>query len=255
TLLLSLYQGKFRVAVQHVDLAFLLPLGVGIITAVLFFTHVIPLPALLRTHPALVYGLFFGLLIASIGLLLRNLGHIGLRDGGWILFGAMAGFWLANTIPMNTPDAAWFIFLSGALAICAMILPGISGAFVLLILNKYAYLLDAIGKLDFSVIVPFMLGAIVGLLLFSRFLVWLLRRFYRQTFLVLTGMLAGSLWVIWPFQEYTYQNIGDKSHLIGSMPSWPREFDGTVMAVFGLIVIGAATVIALDVFAKRPRSF
>lgn len=252
-LLMHLYRGKFRVAAQHIDLVFLLFLGLGIITALLFFTRIVPLPILIRTYPMLVYGLFFGLLVASIGLLIRDLGHFGAHDSVWILLGIIIGYWLVSTIPMDTPEEAWFIFISGALAICAMILPGISGAFVLLILKKYTYLLEAIGRLDFGVLVPFILGAIVGVLLFSRFLAWLLKRFHRRTFLVITGILIGSLWIIWPFQERVYQDIGGKSQLIASAPVWPQGLDAMTMAALGLILVGVAAVTILDMLVKHPR--
>ncbi len=252
-LLALLYRGRFRAAARHTDWVFLLPLGIGVMAAFGVFTHIIPLPTLIRAYPSLVYGLFFGLLTASIGLLMRDLGRMGASDGLWLLSGIIMGYGLVNILPMDTPEAPWFIFASGALAICAMILPGVSGAFILLILKKYAYLLDAIARLDFGVLAPFILGAVVGLLLFSRVLVRLLSRFYRQTFAVITGMLIGTLWVIWPFQERLYQQIGGKAHLIGSTPVWPGALDGMTMATVGLIVTGAAMVMALDRFAKRPE--
>nr|VFJ54630.1 MAG: putative membrane protein [Candidatus Kentron sp. DK] len=250
-LLLYLYRGKFRVAVQHTDLAFLFALCAGIMAALVFFTRVIPLPVLIRAYPEMVYGLFFGLIAASIGVLLRGLGRIGWRDTGWLMLGILTGYWLVGVVPMDTPEAPWFIFLSGSLAICAMILPGISGAFVLVILKKYAYLLAAIGQLDFGVLAPFGLGCIVGLLLFSRSLAWLLRRFRRQTFSVLTGILAGTLWVIWPFQEHTWESIGGELRLTGSLPAWPGVMDGVTLAAFGLMAAGVAAVLVIDTLAAR----
>jgi len=252
TFLLYLYQGKPIAAARHVDLGFLLSLLLGITGAFLFFTRIVPLPALLHTHTELVYGLFFGLVLASIGFLIGTLDRIEPRDGLWLLFGVVLGYRMVTLVPMHTPEESWFIFLSGSLAICAMILPGISGSFVLLILKKYAYLLDALGRFDLGVLVPFGLGSLVGLVLFSRVLAWLLRGFHRLTFLVITGLLIGSLWIIWPFQTHsTYQDIGGKSHIIGSTPAWPREFDGTTITVFCLMVIGVIIVLVINSLAKR----
>jgi len=250
TLLTYLYRGDFRTAIQHIDLLFLLSLGTGIIAALLFFTRIIPLPLFIRDYPELVYGLFFGLLVASVGVLFRRIELTKFRDGGWLLLGTLMGYQVITLVPMNTPEAPWFIFVSGALATCAMILPGISGAFVLLILKKYTYLLDAIGTLDFGVLIPFGLGAATGVMLFSRFLEWLIRNYYQQTFRVITGILIGSLWIIWPFQARTYQTIEDKSYLIDSVPIWPQELTGTVVVTFGLIIVGIVTVIVLDSLAK-----
>nr|VFK14688.1 MAG: putative membrane protein [Candidatus Kentron sp. LFY] len=251
TLLLYLYRGKPMAAARHVDLGFLLSLGVGIAAALLFFTRIIPLPILLRAYPEFIYGLFFGLIVASIVFLIRTLEHFDLRDGSWLLVGVMVGYWIVDLTPTHTPEEPWFIFISGTLAICAMILPGISGSLMLLILNKYTYLLDAVREFDFGVLVPFCLGALMGLLLFSRLLMWLLRNFHRITFLVITGVLIGSLWLIWPFQARTYQDIQGKHHLIDSTPIWPREFDETTVAVLCLIMLGMATVAAIDSLAKR----
>lgn len=251
TLLLQLSRGKFRAAVQHTDSGFLLPLGIGIAAALMFFTHVVSLPALIRIWPTLIYGLFFGLVAASAGVLLRELGGIGWRETGWFALGVLAGYQLVAIVPMETPDGPWFIFMSGALAICAMILPGISGAFVLLILKKYTYLLDAFGRFDLGVLAPFILGAIVGLMLFSRFLGWLLQRFHRQMFLVITGILTGSLWILWPFREYVWQNVGGGINLVGSIPMWPKEFDGMTMAALGLGAAGAAVVMIIHGLAGR----
>nr|VFJ72579.1 MAG: putative membrane protein [Candidatus Kentron sp. FW] len=251
TLIGYIYRGDPRAAARHIDLGFLLSLGLGITMALFFFTQIVPLPSLLRTHPELVYGLFFGLLLASIGVLIHALEHFESRDGPWLLSGIVLGYWIVNLVPMHTPEEPWFIFISGSLATCAMMLPGISGSFVLLILKKYAYLLDAISSLDPGVLVPFGSGVLIGLLLFSHFLAWLLRNFYRLTFLVVTGVLIGSLWVIWPFQARTYQDVGGKSHLVSSTPIWPRELDETTIAAACLIMVGVVTVIVINSLAKR----
>lgn len=188
-LLRYLGRGQFRVAVRYVDLTFLSFLALGIGAALLFFTRVISLPKLLETHSEAVYGLFFGLISASIILLIRSVVRLRVNDGALILVGMTLGWLIVNLVPVDTPQAPWFLFLSGAFAICAMILPGISGAFVLLILNKYAYVLDAVGRMDWVVLLPFGLGAMVGLMLFSRFLVWLLRHYYRQVVKGISGVL------------------------------------------------------------------
>ena len=116
-----------------------------------------------------------------------------------------------NMVPVQTPDASWFIFIAGALSICAMMLPGISGSFILLILNKYAYIFSAIGYLKLSVLLPFAGGALAGLVFFSRLLSYILERYYRVTVVFITGLLLASLTVIWPFQERVYETVGGNS--------------------------------------------
>ncbi|OAD19279.1 membrane protein containing DUF368 [Candidatus Thiomargarita nelsonii] len=165
--------------------------------------------------------------------------------------GIALGWFIVNLVPTNTPDAPWFIFLSGMLAISAMLLPGISGAFILLILRKYDTILNAIGHFNFMVLIPFGLGALTGLVVFSRFLGWLLDRFYRATLLVIIGVLIGTLWVIWPFQVRKYEMIHNKERLISSTPFWPDTLTQPVIYALLMMVLGLALVLILYAWAKR----
>ena len=242
---------RLRPAIEHVDLAFIVPLGLGIFAALMFFTRVVPLPRLIETHPALVYGLFFGLIVASVAVLLQSIE--GVRPVEWavILAGAATGFGIANLVPASTPDAPWFVALSGALAISAMLLPGVSGSFVLLILRKYAYVFDGIGRLDPGVIIPFGVGVVLGLMAFSRVLAWLLRRWYRTTLLAICGLLIGSLWVVWPFQERRFEIVRGKRRLMSSDPIWPDAADEVTLGAFALMAAGVALVASLHRLARR----
>jgi len=183
--------------------------------------------------------------------LLRDRHVLRSASAGWLLLGLVAGLAVVNLVPVQTPTTAWFIFLCGALAISAMILPGVSGSFILLVLQKYAYIFDALGRLDFSVILPFVLGCGVGLALFSRFLGWLLDRFHEATMLIIIGVLTGSLWMIWPFQERSFAMVRGKERLIGSSPVLPESVDTAVLAALALAMTGAAVVLALDGVARR----
>ena len=252
--LACLGRGQWGAAAARVDLVFLLPLAAGIATALWFFTRVVPIPKLLVTHPEPIYALFFGLIVASIIVLLRDLPKLSVADSGWLILGLLSGLLLVTRVPLETPDAAWFIFFSGAIAICAMLLPGISGSFILLLLRKYAYVFDAIGHLKFAVVIPFALGAVTGLLVFSRILTWLLRRWHRQTLLTITGLLVGSLWMIWPFQERTFDTIRGKSRLVHSTPLWPEALDGTVVAALGCALLGLILVLGIHRLAEKSTS-
>jgi putative membrane protein len=248
-----LFSARIADAARHIDLGFLAPLGMGIACAILFFTRIVSLPTLITTHPELIYGLFFGLVAASIALLLIQQAPLRLRKFSFIVFGAALGLVLVNLVPQQTPTASWFIALCGAIAISAMILPGISGSFILLILQKYAYVFDALGRLDFSVIVPFAFGCGCGLLVFSRFLSWLLRRFNEATLLTIIGVLIGSLWVIWPFQHRVYESVRGKQRLVHSSPNLPQDWDMNVLGTLVLVVIGVALVLTIHAFAARQR--
>jgi putative membrane protein len=190
---------------------FLISLISGIIMAFIFFTRIVPLPKLMYTYPEPIYGLFFGLILGSIYLLLKNIKSFGWKHFLFLLLGVAIGYWVVTLVPTNTPDNYFFIFFSGAVAICAMILPGISGSFLLLILRKYTFILNQFGKIGGPetvsagiILLIFVLGMITGIGLFSRLLSWFLDRWHAFTLSVLVGFLVGSLYVIWPFQIRHY---------------------------------------------------
>ncbi len=247
-----LRRGRLRAAVDHTDLVFLAFLGLGIVMAVFFFTRVVPLPILIHTHPEPVYGLFFGLVVASVAVLLLGLEDFRGRDLIPVVLGTALGLGVANMVPAHTPETAWFVFLSGALAICAMILPGVSGSFILLMLRKYAYVFDALGRLDMTVIIPFALGAVAGLMLFSRLLVWLLHRFHRAMILGICGILVGSLWVLWPFQERVYETVRGKARLVSSSPVLPAHLDSGLLWAVALGLTGFLAVMAIHRLSRGP---
>ncbi len=252
-LLQLLKKKQFKEAAQHTDLVFLIPLAAGIVSALLFFTRIVPLPELIINQPELVYGLFFGLILASIAVLIRQTHVFAGWNFTWLCSGIIIGLALVNLVPVNTPNAAWFIFLCGALAISAMILPGISGSFILLIMQKYSYIFAAIGRFDLLVIFPFALGIMTGLMLFSRLLHWLLNRFHHQCLTTIIGILVGSLWLIWPFQHRHYLDVNGHQKLLSSTPVWPQSLDATVYSSLSLAVIGAVLVVVIHTLAKRLR--
>lgn len=253
TLLRLIVAQRFRDAAAHADIGFLISLGAGILGAILFFTRVVSLPQLVREHPEQIYALFFGLIVGSVMVLLRVLGSMRWRDMTCLVAGTLLGLAVVNVVPFETPIESWFIFLSGALAICAMILPGISGSFILLLLRKYEHVFEAIGHFDFSVILPFALGAVSGLMLFSRLLVWLLKHHYRITLTTIIGMLVGSLWLLWPFQARSYELIRGKQQLVFSTPIWPADL-GAGEALAGMLCIaGIIAVVVIDRLAIHRR--
>lgn len=199
---------KWKAAFKEMHVFFLIALFTGIFSALAFFTKVVPLQVYMFTHPEIVYGLFFGLIVGSIYILIKALKRFSKLELLMLFLGMAFGIWIVSLVPADTPEHPAFVFLSGSIAICAMILPGISGSYLLLIMRKYDYLLSQIGKIGgvetvdgLMGLLPFMLGAVVGLAAFSRFLSWLLSRYHPQTIAVLIGFLIGSLYVIWPYQH------------------------------------------------------
>jgi len=233
--------------INRPDFDFLIPLGIGAVAALLFFTRIVSLPTLIRTHPEVIYGLFFGLILGSIVILFRHLGmYLLLKRVLFLFLGILFGGLVVTMVPVSTPDDSWFIFLCGAIAISAMILPGISGSFILLMMKKYAYIFNAIGHFEFSIILPFVLGIIIGVALFSRLLSYFLKKFYQQTILFITGLLVASLYVIWPFQTRLYEVVRHKERLVSSVPYMPESFSSPMLYSLIMMVIGLVTVIILD---------
>lgn len=221
---------RWRSAFADVHWKFMVILLGGIFAAILFFTKVVPLQVYMFTDPELIYGLFFGLIVGSIFILFKAMESFTWAHGFLVVAGAILGFWVVTLVPTETPATPLFVFVSGSIAICAMILPGISGSYLLLILHKYDYILSQVGKLGtvetaegLMALVPFVLGAVVGLALFSRLLSWLLKRQYAGTLAVLIGFLIGSLYVIWPYQERNYREIETRVDVIEYTGEQARE--------------------------------
>ena len=235
-----------EVTLHRPHFTFLIPLFVGILAAILFFTRIVPLPVLIRTHPEIIYGLFFGLILGSVLVLMKETGSWTFKEFRFVIAGIAIGYLIFNMVPVQTPDASWFIFISGVVAISAMLLPGISGSFILLMLKKYAYIFNAVGHFNFAVIIPFALGMITGLVLFSRVLSWLLKTWYQETLSTIIGLLVASLWVIWPFQERIYEIIRGQERLLESSPYIPQQINADLSMSIAMIISGLVLVLILN---------
>ena len=195
-LLLKLRLGEFW---RHVNGSFLLPVLLGIAIAIFSLARL--MTYLLTYHPIAIWSFFFGLIIASSVLVARQIGHWNWRTVLAFAVGAVAAWWITVATPAETPNDWWFVMLSGAIAICAMILPGISGAFILLLLGKYQYIMQAVGDFNIPVIAVFIIGAVAGIISFSHLLSWLLKHLHDITVAVLMGFMVGSLNKVWPWKE------------------------------------------------------
>jgi putative membrane protein len=189
---------RWREAFRSFPWQFLASLGLGIATAILTLSR--PIHWALAEHPELVWAFFFGLVLASVFVVRKRVNHWSALLVAILLFAAALTFYFVGLLPLETPHTPLLIFLSGAIAICAMILPGISGAFILVLLGKYRYILGALISLDLVVILTFGAGCVIGLLGFSRLLRWLMARFHDPTIAALTGLMIGSLRKVWPWQ-------------------------------------------------------
>ena len=240
-----LLKGRFSAFWKHINGSFLLSLVAGIGISVIALAGLMQM--LLSDFPIQTWAFFFGLIVASSLFIIRGISGWKLRDGLLLIFGVALGAVICTLSPTQTPDGLWFIFLSGALAICAMILPGISGSFILLILGKYEYVLGAISGLvagvdpgrNLLILGVFGLGAIIGILAFSRFLHWLLARWQKETMIVLAGFIIGSLVKIWPWSNAEAIVLSQFPELAASGESLPAEIISQYMASADLHIGGA----------------
>ncbi|MDA0728088.1 MAG: DUF368 domain-containing protein [Bacteroidetes bacterium] len=246
----ALLQGDVKQAWKAVNGRFLLALGTGIGLAIV--TLASPLHWLLEHEPVLLRALFTGLVAASVPLVGRHVGTWSLNMWVWAAIGcAVAGF-VTSLPPLVQTDHPGFLILAGALAICAMLLPGISGSFLLLILGAYAPVLLAVKTLDLIRVGAFAIGAFAGLLSFSRFLTWLLNAHRQATLATLTGFLVGSLQALWPWKEATralYTHSDGRIEYVWKNTS-PSSAPMEIASVIALALLGAAIVWGLDRWGK-----
>lgn len=206
---------------------------------------------LLQNHPVLLWSFFLGLILASAIYVAKQVGKWSIGAVIALLIGGGIALAISLSTQFSTPDSDWFVFIAAAIAICAMILPGISGSFILVILGQYAKVLEAVHEREWKTIVIFCLGAGVGLLSFSRLVSWLFKKFRDQTIAVLTGFMIGSLPKVWPWKVATPEEVKKG---LGEMVM-PGEFadqmgvSSQLLPALGLIVLGFALVFVLERFA------
>lgn len=195
------YLKKFQIKAfwKHINGSFLITLLAGIATSILTLAKVIT--HLLSEYPIQVWSFFFGLIVISALIILREIKQWSVGVFIAILLGIAMAYFITSATPAETPESTWFLFVAGAVAICAMILPGISGAFILLIFGKYEYILSAIKELRIGDIIVFALGCLVGLLSFARLVSWLFRKYHNITVGLLSGFMIGSLNKVWPWKQ------------------------------------------------------
>jgi len=242
---------KVRQAVSSVSWPFLLPVGVGVLLATVSLAKA--LSWLLASCPVIVWSFFFGLVLSSVLTVSRVIKRWGMPTFGAAALGAVGAYFLFGLMPGTTPDAPWFIFLSGFLAICAMILPGISGAYVLVLLGKYHYILEAINDKDLWTLLILVAGAVVGLLSFVRAIEWLLKRYHDLTMAILTGLMVGSLRKIWPWKETVSTFLDSHGEEVPTLQAntLPPSFDSEVGLALLLMFLGFLVVFGMNFWTRR----
>ncbi len=240
---------------EHINGTFFVFLFAGIFISILSLSKVVL--HLLENEPVLLWSFFFGLIVASVWLVGKTISNWNVGVIAFLLLGTGIAFYISTIQTVAHVDAQWYIVLSGALAICAMILPGVSGSFILVLLGSYHTVLSAIKDRDLMVIGLFAIGCIVGLLSFARLLKFLFSKFKEITIALLTGFMIGSLYKVWPWKI----KVGEAPLVVHSdgKEDWmmqnvsPAHFDGDAqfwMAI-ACAIGGLLVVVILERFAPK----
>ena len=254
SLLKVLRKEGFKQVWNSVNGSFLLALFIGISVSVLSLAKLIE--TLLENHPIVIWSFFFGLVLASIIYIGKQIATWAIGSVLCLIFGVILAFYITTLNPMVSENSSpWFLFLAAMIAICAMILPGISGSFILVLLGAYKPVLNALNTRDFFSIIVFMLGAVVGLLTFSRVLKWLFSTYKNYTLATLTGFIVGSLNKIWPWKEVTSWRTNSKGVEVPfnttSVSPFSFEGDSQLMMAILLALIGFGLILLLEKLAVK----
>ncbi len=255
----DLVKGKIGDFFKSVNWVFLIPLLAGIGSSIILLSKLVLY--LLEFHPIPLWSFFFGLIIASTIVVYRKIRTHTL----WVILSALSGvviaYWITIVSPTETRNDLWFIFICGAIAICAMILPGISGSFILLLMGKYEYILTALQELKLAIIFTFMAGCVIGLSAFARFLDWLLSRYHDLTVALLAGFMVGSLNKVWPWKEVlkTMTNSKGEIKVVQDRNILPSEYtaitgnESDIFVAVALALVGFMVVILIEKFGNHEE--
>ncbi|MFH1498225.1 MAG: DUF368 domain-containing protein [Verrucomicrobiota bacterium] len=245
SLLRQVLGGRFKEAWARVPVVFLVSLGAGLLTAIFTLSKV--LAALFKSHPVELWSFFFGLILGSIVLLTVETWKWRPKDAVAFVVATIATYWLVGLDAVQTPATPLYLFVAGFIAISAMILPGISGSYLLVIMGKYQQVLDAVNSRDIASLAIFVAGIVAGILSLVRIVSWLLRKWRQTTLVALTGIMAGALRTVWPWKEVLTTRLNSHGEVVpvtqrNILPADPRE----IAVALVLLAVGAVVVLGLS---------
>ena len=248
-----LLRGDVRGMWAHIDGQFLTAIALGVAASIFSLAKL--LEYLLATHETMTMAFFFGLIGVSVFSVGKTVRHWGLSTWLALAAGAAVAVGIALLAPASENAGFLYLVVCGVVAICSMILPGLSGSFVLIIMGNYALVLGAVGRLDLDILLPVALGCIVGLLAFSHLLGWVYSRFHDQTVALMTGFIVGSLVVIWPFKNTltTLIERADKpaKEVVTGYQWYVPDLSSTTLLALLVAVLGGIGLYAVERVASR----
>jgi putative membrane protein len=254
-----LFKNGIPAAWKHINGNFLVAVFSGVLISIFSLARLISW--LLLIYPKLVWAFFFGLIIASVLHVGKKINHWNTISVFMLIAGTAIALYITIATPATTPEAYWFIFLSGAIAITAMIMPGISGSFILLLMGKYEFILNAVKDLQINIIIIFGIGCVAGIISFSNIISWFFKKFHNATMALLTGFMIGSLNKLWPWKEitsYHINSIGEQVPLTEKSIS-PAQYeiltgnDPMLLQIIICMLAGFLIIFLFDVFAARKE--
>lgn len=252
-LLLKRQWGPFWTSV---DGAFLTTLFAGIAASIISLAKL--LEFLLEKHEILTMAFFFGLILISVYFVGKTVRQWGITTIGLLLVGAAIAVGIALLAPATENSSFLYVFLCGIVAMCSMILPGLSGSFVLIIMGNYALILAAIGNADLQILIPLALGCAFGMIAFSHILAWIFKHFHDQTIALMTGFIAGSLAIIWPWKNTLTDSIAREGKPLKEVVTgyeWfmPSLTDSNTLMAILLVIIGGFSVFLMEKFSNTGQ--
>ena len=256
SLLKTLKTSGVKAAWKQLNGSFLAALFLGIFVSIVSLAKVIK--HLLESQPILLWSFFFGLVLASIIYIAKQITDWNFKSFLILIIGAVIAYFITTLNPLISGNSSsLFVFLAGAIAICAMILPGISGSFILVLLGAYKPVLEAVNNRDFKTILVFMAGAVVGLLTFSKVLKWLFKNHKNLTLAVLTGFIIGSLNKIWPWKETLTWRINSRGLEVPfnqqSISPFSFDEDPQLIMAIAFAVLGFVLILGMEKLAIKKQ--
>ena len=246
-----LFVGKFKEFAEYTDLVFLISLFLGVGIAIIAIARIFEY--LFEHYPVYIWSYFFGLILASVYFVGKTIDKWNLGVILSFIIGSSLAIALTFMTPASENDNTLYLVICGVVAICSMILPGLSGSYILILMGNYQLVaIDAINNLRLEIIIPVGIGAVVGLIAFSHILSWLFNKFKNQTLAILTGFILGSLGIIWPWKNPIEAIFGEKVKVIG-YDYFKPEFNAEFFIAVTIMIIGIATIWWMESKAEETK--
>ena len=248
------FSGKFSAMWTHIDGTWLAALLTGVAISIITLAKLFEF--LLENHEQYTLAFFFGLILLSIVYVARDIKNWSATTVVSLIVGTVIAVAIATLAPASENDSVWYVFVCGVIAISSMILPGLSGSFVLILMGNYALVLGAISTFNLSVLIPMAFGCAFGLIAFSHILSWVFKRYADQTLALMTGFVVGSLVIIWPWKQATMatvERVGKPPKEIIESYQWllPSFTNSGTWLAIGLMILGALCIAAMNRFANQ----